>query len=442
MAELKEFAGYRYNPEVCGKLEDVMATPYNGINQEEQEAFYQKCQYNIIRVSNSKIHDGDNEEDNRYIRAGKELNSWISQGVLKKDSKPSMYLYEQRSIYKNTVYVNHGIVALLKLEEPGENSRVKICEENKSGFIEDRYNLLSATQANVDMINCMYIDYERPLNHLMNEIAEEVPDMKFTLTEKITGEPTENKLWVIDDQERIEFIKESLRRANLFITDGHNRYKAALRYMRECKANNPNHTGDEPYNYIMVFLTNAYGDNLVQLPVHRVLKTGKKFSEDYFIACAQDHFKVEKIIIDTSNDDLVETMKKQVETARRENIIGVYCGGNYFYRLTLTDTEYIKTVLPEHSKEYCMLDVTILNQLLLGELLNIGEEDYEEHIAYTKRTTRGVEMVNNKEASCLFVMNLINPERICEVVEAGETLPEKSIYIFPKAVTGVIINKI
>lgn len=442
MAEIKEFAGYRYNTEKCRDINAVMAAPYNVMPEDEQKMFYEKSQYNIVRVSDGKTEEGDSPENNRYTRAAEYLNQWIAQGILQKEEKPVMYLYEQRSIYKNTVFVNHGIVALLKLEELSDDSSIKVCEETKPDFMENRYNLLSNTGANIDMINCMYIDSERALNHMMNEISEKMPDMEFRSAESITGEITINHLWVIDDAEKIAFIKDSLKNIRIFITDGRNRYQAALRYMKECRENDSAFTGDEPYNYIMAFLNNAYGDNLVQLPIQRILKNNKKFSEDYFIACAQDHFKVEKIIVDTSNDDLVETMKHQIETGRKKNIIGVYCGGNYFYRLTLTDEDYVKKLMPEHSEEYRTLDITVLNSLLLGELLNINKDNYDEYIDYTKRTTEGVKMINDGEAACLFVLNTVKAEHICEVVESGETMPEKSMYIFPKPVTGTVINKL
>ena len=89
-----------------------------------------------------------------------------------------------------------------------------------------------------------------------------------------------------------------------------------------------------------------------------------------------------------------------------------------------------------------MLDINILNYLLLGELLNINKDNYDEYISYTIRTTKGVEMVNNKEASCMFVMNPVKAERICEGVESGEKLPGRSIYLFPKAAAGIVINKV
>ncbi len=442
MAEIKEFSGYRYNPLKCGEIKDVMAPLYYIVAEDEREEIYQKSEYNIARVSNANALEDDDSENNQYTRANDFLSDLIKNDIIIKEDRPVMYLYEQHSIYKNTVFVNHGIVALLKLEDLEKDSKVKVCEETKMDFVEDRYHLLKHTKANVDMINCMYIDYERSLTHFINEIAEEVPEMDFETKENVTGEMTRNRLWVISDNDKIDFIKRNLKSTNLYITDGHNRYKSALKYRDECIKNNPNHTGEEAYNYILAFMNNAYGDNLVQLPVHRILNTKKKFSEDYFITCVQDHFKVEKIIVDVSNDDLVDTMKKQIATSRRKNIIGLYCGGNYFYRLTLTDNGYMKNILPEHSEEYRMLDVTVLNELLLKEFLNINSDNYEDFISYTKRTTVGVKKVNDKEASCLFVMNTTKAEYICEVVESGEMMPERSIYLFPKTVTGVVIHKI
>ncbi len=440
MAILKEFAGYRYDTGVCGSLSDVTAMPYDLMDEDERKEYYKNSEYNIARISNAESIEGDTEENNGYTRAGKLLENLMVKGVIKQEKAPAFYLYEQQSTYKNTVYVNHGVVALLKLEELEGNGNIMVCEETDEESIKDRFELLQHTKANIDMISCMYMGYESSLAHLLTDIAEGEPALEFDLKEKITDGQTNNKLWVIDDNERIEFIKKYFEYTKLFITDGHNRYHAALEYMRECRAKNPNHTGEEPYNYILAFLNNAYGDSLVQLPVHRILKKEKKFSEDFFIACAQDHFKVEKIIIDTSNDDLVEAMKKQIETSRRENRIGVYCGGEYFYRLILQDKDYVKTILPDHSNEYCELDTTVLNVLLLNELLGITKENYKEFLHTTRRATKGVERVNSGEAACLFVMNSVKAERICGVVESGEKMPEKSTCLFPKAVSGVVIN--
>ena len=134
-------------------------------------------------------------------------------------------------------------------------------------------------------------------------------------------------------------------------------------------------------------------------------------------------------------------MKKLIATARMDTRFGVYCGGNYFYRLTLNDKKIMKTLLPDKSTAYGNLDVTVFNKLILEDILNISEADYDKYIKYTKRATKGTLAVNNKEVSCLFILNPVKAEQIREVALSGDVMPDRSIYIFPKPVTGVIINK-
>ena len=252
---------------------------------------------------------------------------------------------------------------------------------------------------------------------------------------------TIHKIWAITDKTTIDFICGSLKNKTLFITDGHNRYVTALEYKKYCKEHDKNYTEDSGCNYIMAWCTNAFGNRMVQLPVHRMLTNEKSFNEDFFIACAQDNFKVEKIIVDTSIDDMTETMKKQISTVRMDTKFGVYCGGNYFYRLTLPDKKIMKNYFPDKSTAYGNLDVAVFNKLILEDIFNISEEDYDKYIRYTKRASKGVAAANNKEISCLFILNPVKAEQIREVALSGDVMPDRSIYIFPKPATGVIINK-
>lgn len=442
MARIKAFKGYRYNKD---KIESenlgvVMTTPYDTISDDEQMAYYEQNPYNIIRISKGIQKSDDTDADNCYKRASTFLNEWIKKGILEKEEKEAIYLYEQRVKYHDTTFVNHGVVSLLELTE-FEEKEVVPCELPTVSTARDRYNLLSEINANVDMINCMYIDPEKTLTSLINEMSDTEPDITFTTDERVIENETEHRIWVINDEKTIEFIKESLKNKTFFITDGHNRYVTALKYREYCKENDPEYSENSGCNYIMSVCTNAYGNRMVQLPVHRMLKKEKRFNEDFFVACAQDHFKIEKIIVDTTNDTIIDTMKKQIHTMRMENKFALYCGGNYFYRLTFTDKEFIKTVMPDKSEAYRGLDVVVFNKLILEDILNISEEDIDKYITYTKRATKGVNAIKEKEASCLFVLNPIKAEQIREVALSGEIMPDRAIYIFPKPATGVIIHK-
>ena len=440
MANIKAFCGYRYNPDKIENLGLVMAPPYDTVSDEERIEYCNAEKHNIINISKGIETDSDTETNNVYTRAADYLNKWIEEQVLIKDEKPTLYLYEQRVKYKETMFVNHGIVSLLELSELQDNE-VLTCEMPSVVTTKDRYNLLSATNANVDMISCMYIDPEKNLSSLITELSDKTPDMEFTTDEKIIDAMTIHKIWTITDTKTIDFICDSMKSKTLFITDGHNRYATALEYKKYCKEHDKNYTEDSGCNYIMAWCTNAFGNRMVQLPVHRMLTTEKNFNEDFFIACAQDNFKVEKIIVDTAIDDMTETMKKQIATVRMDTKFGVYCGGNYFYRLTLPDKKIMKNYFPEKSSAYCNLDVAVFNKLILEDIFNICEDDYDKYIKYTKRASKGVAAANNKEISCLFILNPVKAEQIREVALSGDVMPDRSIYIFPKPATGVIINK-
>ncbi len=440
MANIKAFNGYRYNHEKIKDLGSVMAPLYDTISDDERDMYINANEHNIIRISKGVATENDNENNNIYTRAADYLNKWIRDDILIRDEKPSLYLYEQRVNYNDTMFVNHGIVSLLELSELQDNE-VLTCELPSVTATQDRYNLLSSINANVDMISCMYIDPEKNLSSLFTKISDRTPDMEFTTEEKVIEAMTTHKIWTITDTDTIDFITESMKNKTLFITDGHNRYATALEYKKYCKENDKNYNENSGCNYIMSWSTNAYGNRMVQLPVHRLLTNEKKFNEDFFIACAQDNFKIEKIIVDTSFDNITETMKKLIQTSRMETKFGVYCGGNYFYRLTLTDKKIMKKILPDKSSAYGNLDVTVFNKLILEDILNIKKEDYDKYIKYTKRATKGTAAVNNKEVSCLFILNPVKAEQIREVALSGDVMPDRSIYIFPKPETGVIINK-
>lgn len=441
MANIKEFYGYRYNPQKINDLGSVMAPPYDTISDSEREDYYTADEHNIIRISKGKSFDTDTDTDNCYTRAAKNLQDWIDEGILIKEEKPVLYLYEQRVKYNEIMFTNHGIVALLELSELTDRE-VLTCELPSVTATEDRYNLISSIKANADMINCMYIDPEKSLSSVENVYSDRKPDIEFTTEEKVIDTMTDHRLWIIDDEETIESIKEVIRNKTFFITDGHNRYATALEYKNYCKANDKNYSEESMCNYIMVFCANAFGNRMVQLPVHRMISASKKFSEEYFVACAQENFKVEKIIVDTAVDNITEIMKRQIATVRMDNRFAVYFGNNYFYRLTLTDKDIVKRLLPDKSSAFCALDVTVFNKLILEDILNISEDKYDEYVKYTKRSTKGMNAVKNKEASCLFVLNPVKAEQIREVALSGEVMPDRSIYIFPKPATGVIINKL
>lgn len=434
MANIKPFKGYRYNSEKIENLGTVVSPPYYNISDEEKAELYDLSEYNSIRLFSGRKLGTDSETDNRFTRAAEHLERWIAADVLKREDSPAIYMYEQTIEVYNVQYSNRTFVALLELEEFNE-ARIMPCEEVREISQQDRYNFLTATNADMSMISCLYVEREKELLNLMNELSEEKPDVEFTSSDDV-----HQRLWVITYQPTIDFITERFKNMPLYITDGQTRYETCLKYRNYMKANNPEHDGTEPYNYTMVSLANSNSDGIVILPVHREVNCGR-FREDYFVAGAQDHFKIEKIIVDEDDDGIVETMKKQIATTKPEIRIAAYCGGNYFYRLTLNDKDYIKTeLLPEMSKAYCGLDIVVLNKLIIDDILRIKDEEYGEKVHSTRSHASCLRNVQAGEYDIMFIVNPVKTEQIKNVTAAGEKMPKKTLSVFPRPSVGVIIN--
>lgn len=433
MANIKPFRGYMFNQDKIGDLGNVMSPPYDSISKSEQEEFYSRHEYNAIRLAKGMRYDTDTDADNPFTRARGFMQDWIADNVLVRDEKPAIYLYEQEADYGKSSFTNKGFVALLELEDLGKH--VVSCEDTTPINKKDRYELLSHTKANFNMINCMYIESEKYLSRMMTEISDTPPDVSFTVPDG-----TKERLWRITDEEKINFIINALKPHTFYIADGQNRYETSLAYRNECRKNNPEHTGKEPYNYIMTLLTNAFDDGIVQLPFHRLVRFNKPFNESFFVASCQDNFKVEKIIVDTDTSDFSDTVKKQISTTSMENKIALYCGDKYFYRLTLKSRASVRREIPDKSDAYCSLDTAVLNNLILHDILGITEDEYDARIDYTKSVSDGMRRVLNHEFGCMLAVNPVKTWQIRAVAMAGDKMPPKSICVFPKPVTGIIIN--
>ncbi len=436
MANIKPFRGYRYNPEKIEDLGLVASPPYYNMIKEEKDELYAKSEYNSVRLFSGEKYDDDTPQNNTFTRARAYLNDWIANDILVRDEEPVIYMYEQTvQMSGGTQYSNMSFVALVELEVL-ESGVIMPCERLHEVSMNDRYELLKATNADISLINCLYMEREKDLLNLMTELREEKPDVEFSSDDNI-----QQRIWKISYKPTIDFIVEQFKELPLYITDGQTRYETCLLYRDYMKANNPNHTGKEPYNYMMMALSNSKSDGLVYLPVHRRVKAPKKFSESMFVANAQDHFKVEKIIVDSNDESIVETMIKQIATIKPETRIAAYCGGDYFYRMILTDTDYVQNEIhPDMIKDYAKLDIVALNKLVIEDIFRIKEEDYEQYISPSRSYNACFDSVKKGECDIMFVLNPVRVDQIRNITGAGERLPEMTMSVYPKPSVGVIMN--
>ena len=435
MANLKPIRCYRYNTGKINNVGEVVSPPYYNIKPEEKSALFVMSEYISVRLFSGENRPDDTETNNRFTRAAQYLKTWIENDILIRDEKPAIYMYEEAIQVGDTQYKNRSFVSLVELEELG-NGKIMSCEEIREVSMQDRYDFLTATNADMSIISCLYVEPDKQLLNLMDDLSEEDPDMEFDSYENM-----HQRVWVITYQPTIDFIVERFKDIPLYISEGQTRYETCLKYRDNQKANNPNHTGTEPYNYTVVSLINTGSDGIVTLPVHRAVKCPKGFRKEYFVSCAQDHFKVEKIIVDHTEGHILDTMKKQIATSMHETRIAMYCGGNFFYRLTLTDKDFIKkTLLPDKSSAYCSLDIVVLNKLLLEDIMHIDEDSYKERVVSSSSSMELYNSVCDKENDVMFVLNPVKTDQIRSVTGFGEKMPQSTVNIFPKPSVGVVVN--
>lgn len=433
MANIKPFKGYFYNSEKVGDISSVLTPATYNLGEDERLALYESNEYNAVRIFEGKENEGDTETSNKYTRAGEYLRKWIADGVLVRDEEEAIYLYEETVEIHGNKFQNLTFVALLEIEELGGN--VRTCEEIRTISQKDRYALLENTNADMSMISCLYIEHSKELLHLMNTLSNTSPDLVLESPYDLL-----QRVWRITDKETIDKIMNCFKNLKLYITDGQTRYTTCLEYRDYMRAKNPNHTGKEPYNYTMVSLIDSNSDGVAIMPRHKMLKLQDGFSENYFTVLAQEHFKVEKIIVDLQDNSIIDTMKKQIQTKRLKTCLAVYSGGDYFYRLTLNDPDYIKkNLLTEKSDYYCGLDTVVLKKLIIEDIFGISD-GYDDKVMTSISTAECIKALENGEADVMFVLNPVKVEEIEGVTGAGEKMPYKSLSIFPKPIVGLIIN--
>ncbi len=434
MAKVMPFRGYRYNQGKIDNIQDVMAPPYDALSEEEADSFYDKNPYNAARLVTQKKQADDTEENNCYTRSRDFLKKWIEEDILVKEDKPAFYVYEETVTIHGENYYNRGIVGLLELADYSDGIVVP-CEEPSTNSKNDRLKMISTSGSNNSLISCVYTEQSKAIAALLAEISGSKADMDF-----VTDNGQRHKLWAIKDDKDIRMIQKEIGEKKIFIVDGHNRYEACLEYKKQMM-NNPSYTGRESFNFAMALISDSHDDGRIHMPVHRLVKCKNSFSEVYFIAGLQDHFGLEKIIVDKNDDDLGETMRKLIYTQRKEAKIAMYTGKHYFYRFIFKDEKYLNEIMPDVSESYRFLDLNILNKLILEEQMGINPATETERISYTRDLSSGVKAVDSGEYNCMFVINPVRPPQFSAMTKTGERLPKRSVSIFPKPATGIVIHK-
>ncbi|WP_455378121.1 DUF1015 domain-containing protein [Petrachloros mirabilis] len=435
MAHIIPFRGTLYDPAVVGSVGDVVAPPYDIIDAAGQKALHDRHPQNIIRLELGIDQPGDNTSCNRYTRAAETLRDWLQHGALKRDAQPAIYYhtieYTPPTDTRAPKRTLRGFLITTKLE-PLDSGHIYPHENTRSAAKTDRLNLLQACKANLSPIWLLYSD---PHNAVLSRLEQAVKGTAARI-EFQDDSGCLQRLWAVSDPAILKPIVEAMQSKPLFIADGHHRYETALNYqkLRREQAGNP--SGLQSYDSVLMLLSPLEDPGLTVLPTHRVTTTPLP-PYDKIKALLGDKFDFSEFPFTDETKQAVRT--KFIEALRTNGrnrpTFGLALKGEPRYiTLALKSAHRPAADASPRTK----LDVSLLQQLVVATLCPTQHE--QEAILYTKDDHEALDWAANGTGSGALLLNATKVSEVQAVATAGERMPHKSTYFYPKPLTGLVIH--
>ncbi len=425
MAQIKPFCALRFQA-AAGGPQGLICPPYDIISEEERKGFLAANPHNIIRLELPR------EGAEPYQAAGDTLSQWLEEGILGRDEKPALYVYEEEFTAGGARKRLKGFICRVKLEE-FEKGVVLPHEETLSKAKEDRFRLMQATFCNFSQIYSLYRDPAGETRALVDALSNRQADV-----EAADGQGVVHRLWIAPDGDLVREICRQFANRKLYIADGHHRYETALRFRNWCYETGKAQPGSG-VDDVMMMLVEMENEGLVVFPTHRLVRGLSGFDPDKVREGCRQWFEVEEQPTLGTLEPVLEAQYKKGKKA-----FGFYAGGAGWTLMTLRDLAPLVQRLPSCSEALRQLDVTVLHTLVLEDIMGIDKENManQVNLTYTRSMEEAVTSVKGGAAQCAFLLNPTRVTEIRDVAAAGEKMPQKSTYFYPKLITGLVMNQL
>jgi uncharacterized protein (DUF1015 family) len=414
MATVKPFKGIRPPKDL---VEQVESRPYDVLSSEEARAEAgdnEKSLYHIIKPE-IDFPVGTSEYDDRvYAKAAENFKKFRDKGWLVQDDQECYYIYAQTMNGKT----QYGLVVAASVTDYMEG-RIKKHELTRRDKEEDRMKHVRVNNANIEPVFFAYPD-NAVLEGILARYAATTPEYDFVAPIDGFG----HKFWVIRDKEDIRVITEAFAAMpTMYIADGHHRSAAAALVGAEKAKQNPNHRGDEEYNYFMAVCFPA--NQLTILDYNRVVKDLNGLTSEQFLEALQKDFMVEK---------------KGVEEYRPSKIheFSLYLDGTW-YSLTAKEGRY------DENDPIGVLDVSISSRLILDEILGIKDLRSDKRIDFVGGLRGLGELktrVDSGEMRVALALYPVSMKQIIDIADSGNIMPPKATWFEPKLRSGLVIHSL
>ncbi|MGH7934013.1 MAG: DUF1015 domain-containing protein [Candidatus Binataceae bacterium] len=420
---IEPFPALMFDAARCAPLSDVVAPPYDLIDQPRQDQLYARSPYNIVRLELNRDADP-------YTSAAHTLAQWLREGILARAPRPAIYFYTQAFESESRRLTRNGLIVRIRLEEFSQG-RILPHERTFPAAKEDRLRLLTATRVNLSPIFGLYPSGNVELERLIAAVAARAPQIELTDDLGIA-----NQVRPIHAPDEIAVIQNAMAEARILIADGHHRYETALDYRRRRRAAENNPARPRPYDYVMMTLVGFNDPGLVILPTHRLVHHLPPGALAVFPARIRETFDVEEF-----RD--AGAMREALRHGR--GALGVVLRGDPVFRiLRLKNHDAMAAALPDAPKEVHELDVSVLHALILDRIFAMAPEEIRKggNIEYTIDMRGALAAVASGKADGAFLMTPPTVQDVERVSGAGAVMPEKSTYFHPKLLTGLVMNSL
>ncbi len=421
------FRAYRYNPAKVPDLSRVVAPPYDQIDAEARETLHALHPGNFVRVTLGRPEPGESGEAERHRRARQHLDRWMAEQILIRDAAPALYPYLTTYRVGGETLTRRGLIVLGELAEYGEGI-VLPHERTHAGPKIERLAHLEATGADTGLIFMLTGD---PTGELAHATA---PPGRSPLAEAYDGRGELHRIWAITDPGAIARIQALMAGRRLIIADGHHRYETALEYRR----------GHPGAGLKLMAIFPLEGPGITILPTHRLLHRVEGFDLRALLARAEAWFEIERVPSPPDPSAEAGLLTRALDDRIRAGRIAIAVvagteGPGWLLALRPSAFDVIPWP-PGTGAAWRRLAVSVLHEGLLKPLVGLTEEilRQQSRVDYTADAAEAVTLVRKGSYQAGFLIPPTTPEEIDAVVRAGETLPQKSTFFYPKLLDGLV----
>jgi len=424
MSAILPFQAVRYATAGDSDLSTRIAPPYDVLDQADKDALLSRDMRNFVRIDLPHVPPKSAGPDSAYATAREDMDRWLADGTLVRDERPALYVYHQKYTHAGTSYSRKMFFARLKLQPLGEGG-VFPHEQTFGGPKEDRLCLTRATQANLSPIFLLYEDAENDVARRCENAIGGAPPAHGAL------DGVENQLWAVDDAAAIRDVKRMMSEKPVYIADEHHRYGTALLYRDELAAKGEL-TDEHPANYVLCVLCAMEDPGLLILPTHRVLPG---VSVDDALLRSDEKLRVETLDVSDPEriiDALAEYGPQALALHTAQGTLAV----------RPRSADVLEELQPDHSDAWRGLALAFLHAYLIER--RIAPElcgGSLPKIQYIKAAAPAMQAALDSGGTA-FLMQPTTMEELRSVCQAGDLMPQKSTYFFPKLASGLVVNRL